>query len=628
MGFDLTASSAPLRNPSSSSLFRRRASGEASFRRPVTVRQLLFGGAALLLLLVVGFVVATLTLVTGATDRITERRLLDSAATASMAIDAELSKYLGVLQALAAGWEASGGDLDLLYQQAVSLHRQHAGSIGLALIGADQRQIFNARRPLGDLLPPSGNPDLVNRVQRTRQPAVSDLFVGPVSSQPMVALGVPLSVGSGPPFVLTASIEARLFQALLENAIKSGAGITALVDRQDFFIARRQSPETTIGARANETFRMASLHGGSGLFEGRSREGIRTVAAFHRSSLTGWKTVAALPAEGLEPELRRLLWLVGTGGTALVVLVLAVTAWFGNRLARGIGRLSLAAVELGRGQQPNIPSAGLIEIDRVATALESAAVEREQSETALIAAREEAEQANHAKGEFLAHMSHELRTPLNAIIGFAELIENRALGGVPPDRYLSYAGDIRLSGQHLLEIINDILQMARLDTMRLDLREAAVDIRAVVSDSLAVMRPLAADAEVELLDGAAEFHQLIQGDERVLRQILLNLLSNAVKFTPAGGSVTVSAAAADEGGLVVTVADTGRGIDPRLIPTLFQPFNRRRAVISEPGAGAGLGLAISKRLVALHGGRLELTSEPGIGTVASVWLPAERLLRL
>lgn len=624
---DLTVSPAPFDGARSSSAdSQQRREAVAGTRRPVAVKHFLFGAAALVLCLVIAFVFSALSLVSRATDDITERRLLDSAATASVAVDAELSKYLGVLQALAAGWDAASGNIELLYHHAAMVHRQHPSLASLALLDLNGRQVFNALRPFGEVLPPAAIPDVIAEVRQTGRPAISNLFFSALVSSPVVAVGVPVTRNGEIAFVLTATVHAYTFQRLIETLYRTRDGVTAIIDRRDIFIARRQSPQTSVGQPTSSTFVAATEAGDGGLFSARSREGQPTVAAFQRSAVSGWKVVAAIPAEGSEPELRRLAWLLGVGGIALVGLVMLVTAWFSNHLSWAISGLAVAAGDLGQGRRPDIAAAGLIEIDRVGAAMSDAAVQREHADAALIVAREEAEQANHAKGEFLAHMSHELRTPLNAIIGFADLIEGRALGDAPVERYLEYARDIRISGQHLLEIINDILHMARLDTTQIELREAPVKIAAVIDTSLIVLQPLAAERRVELINRAEAFDRSVTADERVLRQVLINLVSNAVKFTEPNGRVSMDVEIAGGGELAIAVSDTGCGIDPALRPILFKPFARVRPTVSAPGAGAGLGLAISKRLMDLHRGRIEITRSSASGTTMTVYLPASRVL--
>ena len=622
---DLTVSPAPFGARSSSAQRQPRDAARAA-HRPVAVKHFLFGAAALVMLLVIAFVSLALSLVARATDEITERRLVDSAATVSVAVDAELSKYLGVLQALAAGWDATAGNIDALYHHAALVHRQYPSLASLALLDLNGRQVFNALRPFGEALPPAAIPEVVAEVRQTALPAVSNLFFSTLGSSPVIALGVPLVRNGETAFVLTATLHPYIFQRLLESVFRTRDGATAIVDRRDIFIARRHSPATSVGQPASSTFIVATESGDGGLFEGLNREGRSTVAAFRRSPLSGWKVVAAIPAEGAEPELRRLTWMLGVGGAALVALVMLITAGFSNRLSSAIGSLAIAATDLGQGRRPKPSRAGLIEIDRVVTAMSEAAIRREHADAALIVAREEAELANHTKGEFLAHMSHELRTPLNAIIGFADLIEGRALGDAPLERYLEYARDIRISGQHLLEIINDILHMARLDTTQIELREAPVKIASVIGTSLIVLQPLAGERRIELANQTEGFGRTVMADERVLRQVLINLLSNAVKFTQADGHVTVSARLTPVGEIAISVSDTGCGIDPKLLPILFTPFARMHPTISNPGAGAGLGLAISKRLMDLHRGRIEAASRQGQGTTMTVYLPASRVL--
>ncbi|MGQ9365883.1 ATP-binding protein [Azospirillum sp. A39] len=232
------------------------------------------------------------------------------------------------------------------------------------------------------------------------------------------------------------------------------------------------------------------------------------------------------------------------------------------------------------------------------------------------AAREEAERANQAKSAFLAGLSHELLTPLNAIIGFSDAIAQESLGPVGDRRYLQLALDTRDSGQHLLELINDVLDHAKAEAGRLTLTEDTVDLEAAVSFCARMIWPRARRAGVELSHGVAPEVRWLRGDETRLRQILLNLLANAVKYTPSGGRVTVTAAVRD-GLPTIVVTDTGIAADRGARPS---PANDDRAADE-----AGFGLPLTRRLVDLHGGSLTVASVAREGTVATVRLPAARL---
>jgi signal transduction histidine kinase len=231
--------------------------------------------------------------------------------------------------------------------------------------------------------------------------------------------------------------------------------------------------------------------------------------------------------------------------------------------------------------------------------------------------------ANRAKSEFLANMSHELRTPLNAIIGFAEVIQGQVFGATAP-RYIEYSRDIRNSGEHLLSLISDILDMSKIESGHFDFDEQQVGIVDVVSSCLAMVQGRARDAQVKLVAPAAPPPVHLLADRRAVVQVLLNLLTNAIKFTPAGGVVTVRVDA--DGDLALVVQDTGEGIPADILPHIFEPFRRGAADVSRKAEGTGLGLAISRKLMERHGGTLELESTPGVGTVARAVFPAARLI--
>jgi two-component system cell cycle sensor histidine kinase PleC len=242
-------------------------------------------------------------------------------------------------------------------------------------------------------------------------------------------------------------------------------------------------------------------------------------------------------------------------------------------------------------------------------------------------ARRRAEAANVAKSRFLATMSHELRTPLNAILGFSEVMKSELLGQMQNNNYKDYAGNIHDSGRHLLQLINEILDLSRIEAGRYELHEEPVRLTEVVEDC---MRLLHLRAQSKGLTVALDFdRQLGQlwADERAIRQICLNLLSNALKFTPRGGHVTITVGDTPEGGQTLIVKDTGPGIPKEEMPRVMQAFGQGSLALRTAEGGTGLGLPIVQNLVQLHGGTFELRSELRKGTEAVVVLPPSRVLR-
>ena len=246
-------------------------------------------------------------------------------------------------------------------------------------------------------------------------------------------------------------------------------------------------------------------------------------------------------------------------------------------------------------------------------------------EEAIFTAKEQAEAANRAKSEFLANMSHELRTPLNGIIGFSEIIRCGSLGPIGNDKYTEYAGDINAAGTHLLSVINDILDLSKIEAGTTELHEEEVDATDVLASCLALVKQRAHAAGVAIVCEAEPDLPSLHADERKVKQILINLLSNAVKFTPAGGQVSVRAWFRADGGFVFQIADTGIGIAVKDIPKALAPFRQVDSALNRKYEGTGLGLPLTKSLVELHGGSLDLQSEPGVGTTVTVRFPAWRV---
>jgi two-component system cell cycle sensor histidine kinase PleC len=233
--------------------------------------------------------------------------------------------------------------------------------------------------------------------------------------------------------------------------------------------------------------------------------------------------------------------------------------------------------------------------------------------------KDRAEEANAAKSKFLANMSHELRTPLNAIIGFSEIMESGMFGPLGAEKYSEYCSDIHDSGQYLLEVINDILDMSKIEAGRIRLDFEDLDLDTLLAESMRVVSAKAEEKQLEVSSRIKPDLQL-RADRRAIKQIALNLLSNAVKFTPAGGRITVRGRMSDEC-VVLSIADSGIGISKDSLTRLGRPFEQVESQLTKSHQGSGLGLAIAKSLTELHGGRMRIRSALGKGTLVVVCLP-------
>jgi PAS domain S-box-containing protein len=254
--------------------------------------------------------------------------------------------------------------------------------------------------------------------------------------------------------------------------------------------------------------------------------------------------------------------------------------------------------------------------------------ERKQVEDSMLAAKQEAELANRAKSEFLANISYELRTPLNAIIGFAEIIKNEILGAIGISGYREYAEDIHDSGQHLLKLINDILDMSKVQAGKDELREGTLDVTETIRSCVTLMSGRAHGAGLAIELDVPDILPPLYADGRKLKQILINLLSNAVKFSPGGGAITVRSRVDRNEGCFIEVSDPGIGIAPEDIPTALASFGQIANQTNRKYEGTGLGLPLCKAFIEMHDGSLELRSELGAGTRVTIRFPARRIVSL
>jgi two-component system cell cycle sensor histidine kinase PleC len=415
--------------------------------------------------------------------------------------------------------------------------------------------------------------------------------------------------------IVNLAIQPRYFENLFSRVVTSDGEAIALFRDDGTLLARSPNLPDMIGqklpagspwythAQAGGTYRTIGIY-----------DGVARIISVHR--LDGLPLlVVVTTAEHVElADWRRESALIGLGAlystTGLIGFLWMLRSQFG-RLERSEATLARQNAEL--------------ETNRVA--LERRTAELLESTDELRSAKEVAEAASHSKSQFLANMSHELRTPLNAIIGFADLLKLGMGGGLEP-RQEEYVGFIHRSGQHLLRIVNDVLDLARLSAGKLPLAEESdVDVRALVEDCLVLVKSQADESNIRLSAEIEDGLPRILADATRLRQILLNLLSNAMKFSESGAQVCVTAARSDAG-LELQVRDTGVGMTPDEISIALEPFGQVEGGYTRRHDGAGLGLPLARFLTEQHGGTLHIVSERGRGTTVTISLPECRCLPL
>ncbi len=254
---------------------------------------------------------------------------------------------------------------------------------------------------------------------------------------------------------------------------------------------------------------------------------------------------------------------------------------------------------------------------------------RKQMEVSLRMAKERADAANNAKSSFLANMSHELRTPLNAIIGFSEIMMNETFGKLGSDKYMEYLGDVHLSARHLLDIINEVLDMSKIEAGKVDLDEQPYGIKDLIVSVTRMMTSRAFTAKIEMVSDIQEDLPGLMSDPRLIRQVLINLVSNAIKFSKEGDKIYIKALIQKDGDMLISVKDEGIGMPADKIQEALEPFGQiTNSQHAKEQQGTGLGLPLAKAMVELHGGVLKLKSGEGLGTTVTVIFPQRRVIPL
>jgi signal transduction histidine kinase/ActR/RegA family two-component response regulator len=522
------------------------------------------------------------------------------------AVDAELRSTISVLESLATTFTLDGNDLSAFRERARRVLDTQPQWAGVTLADPSGARLVDTRLGAGSQIPPISGRESFDRVIRTGAPAVGNLVKGS-DGVLQFPVRVPVLRNREIRYVLTAVVKPEEIRDVVARHGAPGDWVISVFDANGLRVARSRAHEANLGGAASPTLRaLVAKQERAGFGETLTVEGERIYTPYSRIEPSGWLVALGIPTAVVEAAGYRSLAIYG--GSILLSIALGSLAalWVARSITRPIDELRSAAQALGRRQAPKSPDTSIPEIRDVAAALVAAAEERTSVEVdreALLRkeqeARATAEAADRAKDQFLAVLSHELRTPLNAVYGWARMLRaGQIQGEADVTRALEV---IERNANAQVQLVDDLLDVSRVITgkMRLDVRK--VDLSTVVEAAADAVRPAAEAKGIRLQSVLDPRAGPITGDPDRLQQIVWNLLINAVKFTPKGGHIQVHLQRINSH-VEIVVSDTGQGIAPDVLPVIFERFRQADSSSTRTHAGLGLGLALVKHLVELHGG--------------------------
>ncbi|HZP36968.1 MAG TPA: ATP-binding protein [Methylomirabilota bacterium] len=537
-----------------------------------------------------------------------ERGALETTRALMNAVDESLHGSVSQLVGLAHARSLARGDLREFDADVKHALLAEPDWYTVLLYSPDGTARVSGLHPFGTGALPRPDRAAFDTLRATREPVVGDLAPGPMPGLYHIPIMVPVLRQETVRYVLIALVKPISLVPVLTRQRIPEEWVGTIFDRNKRIVARTKGPEHALGQPVSPEF-ASLLEWGSR--EGSSitttLEGASVFTAYVRSPLTGWGIGLGIPAASVYAPLRlSLLALVG-GGLVVIALALVLAAMVGRRITGPIAALARGARAFGQGESLDAGGpAGVEEIDEVRRAFQEAGTLVRQRAL-------EAERANRAKDEFLAVLSHELRTPLNAVYGWARMLQTGQVDAATRARALDVI--VRQSNAQV-QLIDDLLDVSRMSVgkMRLDVRQ--VDLPAVIEHALDAIRPAAAAKNIRLQPALDPRAGPVVGDPDRLQQVVWNLLMNAVKFTPKGGRVRLSLQPVDAH-VEIVVSDDGPGIAPEVLPYIFEPFRQGDSSSTRAHAGLGLGLALVRQLVALHGGSVTARSD-GVGKGATL----------
>lgn len=553
--------------------------------------------------------------------------LRETVRASALLVDVEIQRSIGALTALAESDSLRDGDLAAFYKQAKGANRPP--HVWTFLLDEEGRQLLNTLEAPGSQLPAAPKAP-VEQALATGRPVVSDLMEGASPGQLVTALYVPTEERKGKRYVVAQAYAVDHWRATALQVENGSTATIGVFDRTGRFISRNVNADTTLGKPARPELVAAAASAPEGLIRHHTLEGVESYDAFTHSELTGWTVAVALPVSTVERSVTQaVMWLAVSGLLALGAAVLAAY-YLGRTFMRAIDNASRAAEAMGAGQAPSFGKTRLIEVKALYDALagagrllmqerqsrEVAEREREQLLARETALRETAQRENTAKDQFLALLGHELRNPLAAIAGATAVLSHERS---TPEAREKFLGIIQRQNRHLSHIVNDLLDVSRLMSGKIVLEARRINLAEWVTSCADALRTTEKAAGHKIVVQADDVWVL--GDGVRIEQIVNNLVFNSLKCSPEGTEVRITVK--DDGEYaVLSVQDQGIGIDAALLPRIFEPFVQGPPLPGRMSSGLGIGLALVKQLVALHGGEVTARSKgAGQGSTFTVRFP-------
>jgi signal transduction histidine kinase/ActR/RegA family two-component response regulator len=568
-----------------------------------------------------------------------ERRALLAARNLAVTVEREIASTSRTLKALATSEQLDQDNIKSFYSQARRVAETQPTWLTAILLSPEGRQLVNTKRPFDEKLPTAIELDSLQQLNLTHQSVV-----GPLTPDRQGNLAFPVRVpvirNGNVRYILTAVITPKALASVVEEQSPvDGEWTRTVVDHRGVVVARTRNPERFVGKRGTPSFLKRTAQSSEGVYRDTTLEGQQVYVAFSRISNLRWTVAVTVPVTVIQGPSQRAMWLVIGSGLLLLLVSTTGAIILARKISDRITLSAAAAEALAKGERPQIQPSSIKEVNLLGKSLEFSANllsqrERELAENLLQAeaAREEAEAANRIKDEFLAVLSHELRTPLNPILGWSKLLRNGRLDATKT----AYALEtIERNAKLQTQLIEDLLDVSRILQGKLNLQMVSVDLAWTINTAMETVR-LAAQAksiQIELLLEPIEGKVL--GDAGRLQQIIWNLVSNAVKFTPEKGRIEVRLQQVEEeknnskasfssvnSCAQITVSDNGKGISPQFLPHVFEYFRQADSTTTRMFGGLGLGLAIVRHLVELHGGTIRADSlGENQGAIFTVQLP-------